>query len=290
MALSGLPVGRLDRGRLAAAGGGLLIIAVVVFEVFSSSNPGSGGAGDNPTAGGGGGGAGGTPYGAVKAKTNMGDCESLVQLAYWCDQNGMPEKRDEQVAVIEANPDIGLVYSNCAFIDEHGRQFTTYFDRVRPAAADGDIRMALLTGRNFIASPAVLIRRSVLERLWGFNEALHDAEYYELWVRIAGSSRVVRLDKPLAKWRLHGRNTTGFGSPRTTLEIMQVIRAGTLGAGLSLRDRCAVALRMGILRAKLVVLCLRRGELRLLLVQGLLGLFFPLHLGAAPPLAARRHE
>ncbi len=215
-----------------------------------------------------------------------GDYVSLLD----CDDLWPPEKLAEQVAVLEAKPDIGLVYSNCAFIDEHGRQFTTYFDRVRPAAADGDIRMALLTGRNFIASPAVLIRRSVLERLGGFNEALHDAEDYELWVRIAGSSRVGRLDKPLAKWRLHGRNTTGFGSPRTTLEIMQVIRAGTLGAGLSLRDRCAVALRMGILRAKLVVLCLRRGELRMLLVQGLLGLFSPLHLGAAPPLAARRHE
>ena len=64
-------------------------------------------------------------------------------------------------------------------------------------------RSALLHG-NFVPHPATFLRREVFQRFGMFREDYRYAMDYELWLRIAGNTRVCQIDDALAAFRVHG--------------------------------------------------------------------------------------
>jgi glycosyltransferase involved in cell wall biosynthesis len=64
---------------------------------------------------------------------------------------------------------------------------------------------------NFCTNGAV-IRRSAFERAGGFDETIHGAEDYDLWIRlILAGGRVGLIDEPLGYYRLHDASLTARG-------------------------------------------------------------------------------
>ncbi len=72
--------------------------------------------------------------------------------------------------------------------------------------------------------PAMVVKRTVYEQLGGFF-AVHYAEDWEMWVRIAAHYQVAHSPKLLAGYRLHGTNITSryFKSGQSIADIAKVI-------------------------------------------------------------------
>ncbi len=169
-----------------------------------------------------------------------------------CDDVWLPEKLERQVALLERDQALGLVFSDCHFMDPSGAFQGTFFQRVPPPA--GDAHLALLTGPNFIPGPTVVMRSDAVRKVGGFNPAFRYVESYELFVRLSREYRVGHVGEPLARYRLHGANQAGFGHARMTREMMQVIRESVEKMNAPPRSvRWAIGKRLLVLRCKLVL-------------------------------------
>ena len=169
-----------------------------------------------------------------------------------CDDVWLPEKLERQVPLLERDQSLGLVFSDCHFIDPSGEFQGTFFQRVPPPA--GDPYLALLAGPNFIPGPTVLMRADMVRKAGGYNSSYRYVESYELFVRLARASRVAHIKEPLARYRIHGSNQAGAGHAGMTREMIQVIRESASQAGSPARSaRWAIGKRLFLLRCKLIL-------------------------------------
>jgi glycosyltransferase involved in cell wall biosynthesis len=197
------------------------------------------------------------PLGAARNHA-MGQVRGKYTALLDCDDVWLPDKLETQVNLMEADPDLGMVFSDCFFIDPEGRTLGTFFGKYRPPEAD-QVLLRLLTGRNFIACPTALMRTAVVRQVGGFNPSFSYSEEYDLFLKIALAYQVTFSLKPLAKYRLHAGNITGTGSPGTTRETMQIIKQTVLKLShLPWRDRLKIQRRLWELRAKLALQYLRK--------------------------------
>lgn len=169
-----------------------------------------------------------------------------------CDDVWLPDKLDKQVPLGDADSFIALIYSDSFFIDQDGMVIGRCFKRAPPPP--GDAFIGLLTRRNFIPCLTVLMRRTVVEKVGGFNPALGYAEDLDLFLRVLRTRGASYVNEPLAKYRRHRGAITAMGLSSSTLEGIRVT-AETAKASppLSLRDRWAVRKRLSGLWCKLVV-------------------------------------
>lgn len=121
----------------------------------------------------------------------------------------LPNKLALQLPVIEANPHVGVVYSNGHFFIDQPDQPTGTVQDGLPTPS-GAIFGDLLRG-NFLSTPVVLIRRSVLQKVGNFNEdqALMPVEDYELWLRLAMQTDILYVPGDVAAIRHHTQNISG---------------------------------------------------------------------------------
>lgn len=169
-----------------------------------------------------------------------------------CDDLWEPTKLQQQLETVGRQPDVGLVYSDVYFINQDGRVLGRCFERTSPPVAHTPLD--LLVSPNCISCPTVLMRRDSVVDAGGFNPALKYCEEYDLFVRIAERRPFARIDEPLARYRLHSANTTGFGTSKTTRELIDVIRTSAKRLEpLTVRDRARIAVRIAALRAKQLV-------------------------------------
>ena len=116
----------------------------------------------------------------------------------WVDSDDMlaPTALEETVAVLNANPTVGMVYTDYQVMDSADR-ITGYGKRCRiPYSKD---RMLL----DFMTFHFRLIRRSVFDQVGGIDESFQCAEDYDLCLRVAELTEVRRIPKPLYFYRIH---------------------------------------------------------------------------------------
>ena len=132
------------------------------------------------------------------------------------DDRWRPEKLERQVERLGRAPEVQLVHTDIAHIDESGS--------LRPGAADADnARRAALDygglGRDallrecfsaiHIRLGAALLRRDAFDDVGGFDTRFPGAEEWSLWVRLAARGhRVGHLAEALAERRIHAGNTS----------------------------------------------------------------------------------
>lgn len=197
------------------------------------------------------------PLGAARRQAvEQAQGDYLALLDY--DDVYLPRKLEVQVRMAETNPDLGMVFSDCIFIDSKGGTLGRCFSKYRPPQ-DGNVLLGLLSGRNFIICPTPLMRTAAVRKVGGFNPAFTYSEEYDLFLRIALEYHVAYTTEPLAKYRLHAGNITGTGSPGTTRETMQIIKQTvSLLPGLPWRNQLKIQRRLWELRAKLMLQSLRK--------------------------------
>ena len=122
---------------------------------------------------------------------------AVVQGAYltWISDDNLfrPLALASMKAFLDANPDIGLVYTDSTEIDANGRE--VMYNRVSGFEE--------LIHTNPIG-PAFMYRREVHETVGTYDEAMFCAEDYDFWLRASWRFRFGSLHEDLYLYRIHG--------------------------------------------------------------------------------------
>lgn len=169
--------------------------------------------------------------------TRLGVARNFEQVVRRCrgdivvfsdqDDVWMPHRLGAIEAALRAAPDASGVFSNGLFIDERGAALPgTLFDR---CAFGVDARrhfragraLAELVRRNVVTGATLAVRRSALLPLLPFDAFWpHD---YDMALGLSVLGRLLVIDAPLIRYRLHARQQIGF--PAKSLRgMLQVVR------------------------------------------------------------------
>lgn len=173
----------------------------------------------------------------ISASCNLAISNSKGRYLAWIGSDDMwyPDTLERQVARLDADPGLGLVYGYAHFIDNSGNRLPGMCGVDITADANPLARML-----ECCHPPAmtVMFRRRCLEDVGPFDEGLVYSDW-ELWIRILAHWKAGFIDRALAMYRLHGHNLSKGIDPqvdlRRTLEMMCAVRkkAGSIGGSLA---------------------------------------------------------
>lgn len=138
-------------------------------------------------------------FGRAARGRNLALRSSDAPLCAFLDDDDLwyPEKLALQVAVMEAHPEVGLVFAKIRKVGLKRQIWPAEQVALRPTFAD------LLRG-NIVATSTALARRSALEAAGpAFDESLIAVEDYDLWLRIARRAGLYALPQVLCDYRVH---------------------------------------------------------------------------------------
>ncbi len=98
------------------------------------------------------------------------------------------------------HPKMAGVYGNAYWIDDSGKRIDTY--------PTEPFHKETLGHSCYICQPACFLRTETLRELGGFNTEYQVAFDYELWLRLAQSRELMKIDALLANSRMHRENKT----------------------------------------------------------------------------------
>ena len=127
----------------------------------------------------------------------------------------LPTKLEEQIALLERDYGMGLVYSDAFIFNAKGKQ-KRKFEIHKPYR--GNIFSELLLC-NFISTQTAVIRREAFDSMdrW-FDGRLIQTGDYDAYLRISYRWKVDYVDKPLARYRVH-KNSKTWSDGRKLLSV-----------------------------------------------------------------------
>ncbi|HEX9029118.1 MAG TPA: glycosyltransferase, partial [Anaerolineales bacterium] len=126
------------------------------------------------------------------------------------DDRWLPDLLEREIAVLDCQPEVGLVYSKAQAMDPGGAPLPQILGA--PEKYPGQTLKSILYG-DFVCTITAIIRRRCLDQAGLFDEALKGNEDWDMWVRLAAICRFAYLDQVLANFRQHTGRTTGGKSP-----------------------------------------------------------------------------
>jgi glycosyltransferase involved in cell wall biosynthesis len=122
------------------------------------------------------------------------------------DDTWAADRLARQAPILDACPEVGLVYGDAMVVDENGRALCR-FNQVYPPYG-GDVAVELFARYCFISSQTLLIRRSCFDRVGGFWGPAAISDYLK-WIEIAIYHDVVYVGGTvLGNYRRHQGNAT----------------------------------------------------------------------------------
>lgn len=114
------------------------------------------------------------------------------------DDEWLPEKIEKQLEKF-SNQEIALVYCGYYVVDTCNNTKKVFQTTYRKGKVFGELIYA-----NFIGSTSFpLIKKSVIEKLGGFDEKMKAAQDYEMWLRIAKEYKIDYVEEPLVNYYVH---------------------------------------------------------------------------------------
>ena len=148
----------------------------------------------------------------IAATSNLAILKSRGKYLAWTGSDDMwyPEKLELQVAQLEHDPRLGVVYSYADFIDGNGRKL--------PGRAGRDITsdpnpVGQLLQYCHLPAMTTVIRRDCLEDVGLCDETLQICEDWDLWIRVFSRWTVGFIDRSLAQYRIHTNNLSKRTDP-----------------------------------------------------------------------------
>lgn len=124
------------------------------------------------------------------------------------DDISMPERFARQAERLDEAPEIAVVGCAIELFDETGtmeaRRFSTDPKQMR-------VDLFFSSG---LAHPSVMMRKSVIRELGGYDREFEGLEDYELWCRVSEKYGVTTLSEQLFRYRVHGGQVTKNPSPK----------------------------------------------------------------------------
>ncbi len=153
----------------------------------------------------------------IQNTQNKGNCKTFNQafaqsagayiVDFATDDVLLPNRIAEQINCFAAlDETFGIVYTDALLIDENSAYLRHFYkiltnSTLFPLPVSGWVYTDLVK-RFFISAPTMLIKRTVLEKLDGYNETLA-YEDFDFWVRSSRYFKYYFLNKALTKRRLH---------------------------------------------------------------------------------------
>jgi glycosyltransferase involved in cell wall biosynthesis len=116
----------------------------------------------------------------------------------------------------EADPTLDMLYGDCDVIGASGRLLW----RERPGPYDFD---RLLGRGNYLAQPAVFLRREILDEIGLLDESLEFGMDYDLWLRLR-HARIEYVPRVLAAFRWHAVSKTALNTRANWRELLIIVR------------------------------------------------------------------
>jgi glycosyltransferase involved in cell wall biosynthesis len=105
------------------------------------------------------------------------------------------------------NDSIGGAFTRHNIVDEKGDLILTSDELINRAGVLNNF-LSLITAKNIIQTPSVVVKRAVYEKLGGFDKNFTSLEDWEMWIRIGYSFQVHYEPKILASYRVRENSTT----------------------------------------------------------------------------------
>ncbi|GFO66732.1 glycosyl transferase [Geomonas limicola] len=176
-----------------------------------------------------------------------------------------PEKLERQLTVFGNLPECGLVFSDFATFDDRGTIAAQKNQAILERLSLPEFSQ-LFSRNNFMYPSTVIVRRTVLEQVGGFDTSLKSAEDYDMWLRVARVSQVAGVTAHLVWIRQHGSNMS-LNIPRMLNNEIAAVQKNAAGVSAwALRKRLA---KIYCLNADRSVHAGKSGQALKLLVQGL---------------------
>jgi glycosyltransferase involved in cell wall biosynthesis len=135
-----------------------------------------------------------------------------------------PDNLQSKLRFLETHPSVGLVHSNITQIDARGAELSGHWyvpptpDDEGPYDGAVFFHRLLATGVNMVCAPSVMMRRTIFERLGGFDPRLPFTADWEMWLRVALFYDIGYLAQPLVRYRRHDAMETARFSRWQQLE------------------------------------------------------------------------
>ena len=184
------------------------------------------------------------PNRGVSAARNLALRASTAGMVQFLDADDrlVPDKLEEHVRYLDEHQETSIVYGNIAYFrsNEPDRpMFSPHGKLSRPILDDrvhgANDALGKLEHFNFLHPTAALSRRTAIESVGGFCEAVHGAEDYDLWLKCAIAG--FRFDHwenaaPVAWIRVHpGSTSRNRGKiPRALIDAALAFRESPLRA------------------------------------------------------------
>ena len=143
----------------------------------------------------------------IRNERNLGLTRSLNKGLKFCcgkyvarqdaDDVSMPDRLENQVEYLENHPEVGVVGSWVAIIDENGRGGFIRKYPTSPAMVKWSLYF-----KNSLAHSSVLIRRSLLEET-AYSSEVSYSQDYDLWARLSERTEFANIPQVLYKSRKH---------------------------------------------------------------------------------------
>lgn len=159
--------------------------------------------------------------------TNLGKARNLAftkakgeWIAFFdCDDLWAKEKLMLQVNRSLIGDGVKLIYCKTEYFSSNNRLFT---DINRSILPEGHI-FHLLAKNNFISLSSALVYAEEFRLVNGIEERFHQAEDYDLFIKICFRSKVGVVKEPLVKCRLHGHNLSSKQKDLAYIESIEIL-------------------------------------------------------------------
>lgn len=176
----------------------------------------------------------------IKLDKNVGNCSAFnigfaqcngdYIIDFAADDILLSNRIEVGVRAMEAiGNEFGVQFSDANLIDEFGNHLGRHSDKhPHDSIPIGDIYLEIIR-RYFICSPTMLIRRSVFEKIGGYDEAL-DYEDFDFWVRSSRHFKYLYLPMVLVNRRIVSNSMRsqqfkrGSSQQRSTFQVCKKIQ------------------------------------------------------------------
>ncbi|MDQ3005758.1 MAG: glycosyltransferase [Chloroflexota bacterium] len=148
---------------------------------------------------------------------NKGFARASGEMLAWINSDDSYEPGAVSAAVkyLHENPEVGMVYGDCNFINEAGRVIGKF------NSAQTDYRL-LRQGYAHIPQQTMFFRADLWRQVGPLDTSFYFAMDYDLWTRIAARTEIKYIPQTWANFRLHTSGKTIMADDRCWPEMIRV--------------------------------------------------------------------
>lgn len=146
----------------------------------------------------------------VSAARNAGIRQATGKFVCCLDSDDLflPEKIEKQLAVFQADAEIGMVHTGVSVVRPGETGWEVWYDYIPPIYKERETQIDELLKWNYLVSSSVMVKRELFSQVGLFNESLRYAEDYDMWLRLLTCCRIGEVSEILVHYRWHGSNNS----------------------------------------------------------------------------------